>query len=355
MKNIFKSLMLSLLIVTVSCENDDKTSVTSPDAPVLLNPAVGEVYTLRPDNAENLAATFVWNHAEYGVQTAVNYSVEFAEAGTNFATVIDGGSPFDNQKFKSYTVAQLNQIATDAGTTPFADEDIEVRIKAWLGSDESTVVYSAPVTIKINRFTNELPKLAVPGNHQGWSPASAPLIASSGYGKTDFEGYMQLDGGFKILSPKADGTFDWGTQDWGDDGSFSGMLKDGDGEVNIEVVAGYYRLQADTEELTYKATAMNWGIVGSATPGGWDNSTPLVYNPDTKLLEATVTLVAGEYKFRANNGWDVNLGAYEAGKEGAGETMSYGGANIALGAGGSYKVVLDLRDPRNYKYSVTPN
>lgn len=223
--------MLSLLIITASCENDDKTSVTSPNAPVLINPANAEVFTLRPENADELGVTFVWNHAEYGVQTAVNYSVEFAVAGTDFASVIDGGSPFDNQKFKSFTVAELNQIATDAGTTPFTNEDLEVRIKSWLGANEEMVSYSAPITITVNRFTNELPKLAVPGNHQGWTPSAAdvPKIAASGYGKTDFEGYMFLDGGFKILAPKPDGTFDWGTQDWGDDGSFSGMLKDGAG------------------------------------------------------------------------------------------------------------------------------
>lgn len=356
MKNILKTLLLSFVLINVSCENEDKTTISAGgDGAELLNPSNGTVFSLRPDKADDLATTFVWNHADYGVQTGVNYTVEFAADGTDFANPIDGGSPFNNQKFKSYTVSELNQIATDLGLIPFANGDVQVRIKSWLGDNIEMVNYSNIVTLTLNRFTNELPKLAVPGNHQGWSPTAAdvPKIASSGYGKTDFEGYLFLDGEFKLLSPKPDGTFDWGTQDWGDDGNFSGILKDGAGEVNIVATAGYYRLKADTALLTYNAAPMNWGLIGSATPGGWDNSTPLTYNPATKKLEGVFVLVPGEYKFRANNNWDVNLGGFQADKPGTGDMMSYGGANIVLTAGGTYKVVLDLSNPRDYKYSVT--
>ena len=104
---------------------------------------------------------------------------------------------------------------------------------------------------------------------------------SSGFGETDYEGYVWLDGGFKFVGPNAAGAFAWGNTDWGDDGSFSGVLAES-GESDITAAAGYYRVNANTTTLLYTIVPTNWGIVGAATPGGWDNSTALTYNPSTK-------------------------------------------------------------------------
>ena len=225
------------------------------------------------------------------------------------------------------------------------------------------VAYSNVITITITPYTTDLPKIAVPGNHQGWSPPTAPLMASSGFGQTNFEGYISLDGEFKFLRPKADGTFDWDgdSADWGDDGTFSGVLLN-TGETNCTATAGYYWVKANTATLTYSITPITtWGIIGSATPGGWDSSTPMTYNPTTKKWSIVVTLVDGEYKFRSNNIWDAgsvqyNLGGFQADKVGddyAGESMSYGGANLVVTAG-TYLVELDLSNPRAYTYTLTP-
>lgn len=345
--------MLSLLIITVSCENDDKTSVTSPNAPVLLNPANGDKFSLRPEKSTDLATTFVWNHAEYGVQTAVNYSVEFALAGTDFAVVIDGGSPFDNQKFKAYTVAELNQISTAAGLTPFADGDLDVRIKAWLGANVEMVSYSEPLTITINGFTDQLPTLAVPGNHQGWSPPTAPRIASSAFGETDYEGYIWLDGEFKFVGPDAEGVYDWNKgPDYGDDGSFSNILAE-QNESNITVTPGYYWVKADTGLLTYSVTKTDWGVTGSATPNGWpDNGIQdhnMVYDATSKTWTATLALSVGELKFRANDAWLINYGD----AEGDGVLDFNNGTNIQVTAAGTYIIKLNLSDPRNYTYTLS--
>ena len=52
------------------------------------------------------------------------------------------------------------------------------------------------------------------------------------------------------------------------------------------------------------------GIIGDATPNGWDASTPMVQDPvDTNVWTLEVELFAGEAKFRADDSWDVNWGA----------------------------------------------
>ena len=299
MKKILKLSTLALLLIAgVSCENDDQKMASPSGGPELLTPLDGSSYVLDPAAGTNEVTTLVWNHADYSVQTEVNYDVEVALAGTDFATTVAGGST--TNRFVVWSHEALNTVALEAGLTPYTAGDLEVRIKSSLGSNAEMVAYSNVITITITPYTTDLPKIAVPGNHQGWSPPTAPLMASSGFGQTNFEGYISLDGEFKFLRPKADGTFDWDgdSADWGDDGTFSGVLLN-TGETNCTATAGYYWVKANTATLTYSITPITtWGIIGSATPGGWDSSTPMTYNPTTKKWSIVVTLFEGEYKFR---------------------------------------------------------
>jgi hypothetical protein len=57
-------------------------------------------------------------------------------------------------------------------------------------------------------------------------------------------------------------------------------------------------------------------------------------------------MTAGEFKFRANNAWTINLGGDPA-------SMNYDGSNLSVDAGGDYLVELDLSNPRVYTYTLT--
>jgi starch-binding outer membrane protein SusE/F len=57
-------------------------------------------------------------------------------------------------------------------------------------------------------------------------------------------------------------------------------------------------------------------------------------------------LSAKSMKFRANNGWDINLGGNLSG-------LTYGGDNISISEAGNYKIVLDLSNPLKYKATIT--
>lgn len=83
---------------------------------------------------------------------------------------------------------------------------------------------------------------------------------------------------------------------------------------NIPIAqAGKYEIRFDSLTGEYNFTELvefeSIGIIGDATPGGWDNETTMTKsstNPD--LWRLVVTLVDGEVKFRANNDWAVNWG-----------------------------------------------
>lgn len=351
MKNLLKIGALAILfIANVSCENDDQTIINPSGGPELLTPLTGSAYVLNPATASAEVTTLVWNHADYGVQTEINYEVEFSLADTEFAVITSGG--LTNNRFITFTHESLNAIALSAGLTPYTAGDLNLRIKSSLGTNEDVIAYSNVVTITVTPYTTDLPKLAVPGNHQGWSDAnnfeSAPRIAASGFGETDYEGYMWLDGEFKFLAPNG-ATFAWGNTDYGDNGDFSGILVE-TGESNCSAIAGFYRVRANTTDLTYTTTAVSWGIIGSATPTGWDSDTDLTYNPTTKKLEiASIALVPGAFKFRGNNAWS---NGFDLGTVNADGFLVDGGDLTFSGAAGNYKVILDLSNPRRYTYEL---
>lgn len=72
------------------------------------------------------------------------------------------------------------------------------------------------------------------------------------------------------------------------------------------------------------------GLIGDATPGGWDDDTDMVQDAvDTSLWTLDITLIAGEAKFRANDAWDLNWGEVDF----PSGTGIEGGANIPVFAG----------------------
>jgi hypothetical protein len=332
-----------------ACSDDDNLIIASAQGgPELVTPASGTALILDANNEQNVATTLVWNDADYDAQTSINYDVEIALGGTDFATPIVGGST--NERFLSWTHLQLNEKAIEAGLNPFVAGDLDIRVTSSIGTQDAQQQVSAILTLNVTPYTTSLPKIAVPGSHQGWDPATAPRLASSEFGASDYEGYIWLDAEYKFLAPDAAGNFAWGNTDWGDDGSFSGILVE-EGESNVQTSPGYYYLQVDTENLTYStAEYTNWGLIGSGTPTGWDSDNDMTYDPATQTFSVTLDLTADEIKFRANDGWDWNYG--DTGADGA---LDNGGDNIVVPAAGNYTVVLDFSNPRAYAYTLTLN
>lgn len=182
--------------------------------------------------------------------------------------------------------------------------------------------------------------LYVPGGYQGWSPGSAPTVYTRNL-DFKYEGYVYFKEPteFKFTSQN-----NWDGTNYGDGGN--GTLSTDGGNLKVDKV-GVYKINVDLSKApyTYSLIETNWGLIGSATPGGWDNSTPMMYNPDTKVWTVITTLTADEFKFRANDGWDINLG-------GDMQNLSYGGDNIKVTEPGTYLITLDLSNPAVYKATV---
>ncbi|WP_281615573.1 SusF/SusE family outer membrane protein [Flammeovirga sp. SubArs3] len=78
-----------------------------------------------------------------------------------------------------------------------------------------------------------------------------------------------------------------------------------------------------------------WGLIGSATPDGWDADQDLLYDAEGENYFITLDLVVGDIKFRKDDAWDVNLGGTE-------ESLVHNGDNIAVAEAGNYTITLTV-------------
>ena len=108
--------------------------------------------------------------------------------------------------------------------------------------------------------------------------------------------------------------------------------------------SGWYKLDADTKALTYLNDPYMIGLIGDATPNGWNSpDSKMDYDAQTESWVITITLVDGSVKFRKNDGWNggINLGI------GTGHSISNlfndsSSSNIPISAG-NYTVRLYIK------------
>ena len=154
------------------------------------------------------------------------------------------------------------------------------------------------VTLDMNNLTYSVgkPILYMAGDANGWNQID---ILNSDDG-VHFTGYMYLNqNGFKFCTqPNWDGT------NYG--GAFFGQESD---NIMMTQEAGFYQVDVDLSAKTYTLTPFTIGIIGNATPTGWDGDTNMTYNPEERCWELKdVTLTDGEMKFRHTNDWSLSWG-----------------------------------------------
>ena len=143
-----------------------------------------------------------------------------------------------------------------------------------------------------------VPELYMKGDANGWDGYDY-LAGDDG---VHFTGFMYLNqNGFKFTTAP-----DWSGTGYGENFSTAPDA----GNIVMTEPAGYYKVEVDLFEKTYKLTPItSIGIIGAATPGGWDAETPLTYNKTERCWEVQdIKLKAGDCKFRANNAWAMQWG-----------------------------------------------
>jgi hypothetical protein len=194
----------------------------------------------------------------------------------------------------------------------------------------------------------EYPVIYVPGGYQAasgysegdWAPDAAPNLASVN-SDNNYEGYIwfaDANSEYKFTEGP-----NWDVN-WGDDNA-DGTLE-ANGANLIAPETGMYKINVNLNDMMYTSVKTDWGLIGDATAGGWDNSTPMEFDAERKVWTVIAELSSGTFKFRANDGWDINLGDNDA--DGI---LDYDEANIPVDEPGKYKIELFLGAP-DYTYTI---
>lgn len=356
MRSIFKlfQLIVTPVIFLAACNKEKDLPFYQAATPSLLNASVSTIAPARIDSNKSVL-TLTWtypNHATSDPNT-VKYIIELDSAGKSFT------SPFTKvvtgSLSTSFLAKELNNFFLAKGYAPAVAADLQVRVtSSYANNNERTT--SNVIGIKYTPYSIRtivnyaFPKaLRVAGNFQNWAPATGPLLVdttASGTTGTKYEGYINFNDPspeFKFV--KGD---DWSAGDIG--GAGDSLLASGGSNLTLPK-AGVYRIKVNTSTLVWSYDSIStWGIIGDATPNGWNSSTPMTLNTDG-TYSVTTALTTGALKFRANNDWAINFGDNTA-NGGPDNVPDYGGSDIAITAAGNYTITLDLSKAGNYYYTI---
>lgn len=319
---------IGLLGILSGCEKDETkvTMLDEPNPPVLVS---------IPDNlilnrsAANDTVEFTGIPVDPGFEASATYSLETCEAGTNFADplVLYSGSKADVIKFK---VSELNELLLKK-----FDGDVQTqadfRLTALLTVDAGT---GAPGTGS-NPFLYPSESKTATVSPYGL-PRLDLIVEGSPVGKIEsaagngvYTGLVKLDKTkpFTFLDPEANISY-------GKNAAGNALEINGSGITSDK--SGWYQVSADVNAMTYALSAYMIGVVGSATPNGWNApDIKMDYIAKRGVWVVTTDLIVGEIKFRKNDGWAWNIG-------GSLNNLTQGGNNIPITQAGNYTITLTI-------------
>ena len=235
---------------------------------------------------------------------------------------------YEGSKFESnnWDVINTGVMGCEKDGSEDASGTIYYTGDSW-GTPQTMVIAGAGtwiVTLDMNNLSYSVgkPILYMAGDANGW--ATNDYLA--GEDGVHFTGFMFLNqNGFKFCTqPEWKGT------------NYGANFDTAPNAANITMTeeAGYYKVDVDLGSKSYVLTPITTiGIIGSASPKGWDSDVDMTYvpyNAETKELGyweiKDVTFTSGEIKFRANDDWAINWG-------GDTNALTQGGDNISVEAG----------------------
>jgi hypothetical protein len=330
MKKIISIFFTLILFASfIACEKDEPNVVmeSNPTAPTI--ESLPDLTLLRAHGADTLI--FKGTAVNPGFVASANYYLEACATGNNFKDSIFILKDVQDTAIK-ITVGDLNEILKKSFPSD-AVSTIDFRIRSVMvvvagsgqpGTGTDLFEYiSETKTAEVTLYG--LPRLDLIG-----SGITQKIESALGDGK--YTGFVKLDASMPFTLTNPDTNTNYG---------LNGSTFAVDGTTGLSVAtSGWYRLTVDINALTYTIDKYMIGLVGSATPNGWNSpDQKMDYDSQTGTWNITITLITGEFKFRLNDGWAWNLG-YNTAHDG----LVHNGANIPVTAG-NYTISLTITKP----------
>ena len=356
--------MAAALGMIAGCQKPEMVQIAAPEdvvAPVL--EAVEGPIAITPSNMVDGKVAFTWSLADFGVLTQVNYSLEAATAANPSAKVtitsgitadadaLAAGELTSEVAYEALNAILFNDLKLNDGVA----EDVLFTVGAKVG--EYAPVYSNSITVscKVTAAEKQYPKLTVAGSYayNSWTPGKGQYVYDFEGLDTKYSGVIDFGEDVSALNFKFVGE-SWGTNEFSvpsgaeqtPEAAELALVAGGGDNIAAYTTYRYYSLTLDkaTPKVIKNFGFNSLGVIGDATPTGWDADTDMQFNPEKQRFYVDITLVDGTIKFRADDGWDVNWGGAEG-------VLASGADNIPVSAG-DYRIYVNLNDPANPTYEL---
>jgi starch-binding outer membrane protein SusE/F len=350
MKKYIYNLMAActVLLLCASCsEDEDLTTLAKVGFSAPLQATPDEV-VLSTANKYQTVTSISWDDVEFPVDAPVTYQLVF-----DVATDTIGTTAWENAiriqvgedvLSRSFLGSELNNMAISLGLPMDVPGEMVVKAEATMDRTVTSKVLVLTVTPFVEVITTT--QIFAVGPFQGSDPATgAPLNAIDNGVFSGIVSFPAGQLGFRLTTgPNWD-------QFYGNDDN--GNFTEG-GNNNIAVPsAGTYMITVNLITMSYTAEPYSFGVVGTATAGGWDVDTDMTFDHVNQRWTFTGNLVPGALKFRLNDGWTVNYGMNNS-TEGIAYLDNQGAHTIA--EAGNYTVTFKVDpDPATAVYTVTLN
>jgi len=257
-------------------------------------------------NENNKALTLEWKINADHLGSSINYTIEAAARGTQFADPVVLGST--DRISVSLSVKEFNKKIRKVIGTGKASM-VDLRIRAERNNTKETV-YSDAMALEVTPYQplidyDDSRSMRIPGNFQNWVLSVAPKIVTSGKAG-EYEGYINFTTPYpQFLMIKSATNWDIKAtyQNIGDNKiGFGGTI------FSVSGGAGVYRMKANMVNNTWSCTKINsWGLTGTAVSADPNAEVTMIDDSETISWSITSNLAKGDFNFRANKNNDINL------------------------------------------------
>jgi hypothetical protein len=320
--------LLTFTALLVGCEKDDIV-VINEDFTTAVSLSSDNI-VLEESNEGMEALKVTWTQPEFGYSAAAEYNVLFDLSTGDFSNpeTVSAGSSLE----KSFNTEDLNKVLLNLGAEPGTAAQLQVKVDIIMSKQYSRASDVSGLTATAYSGVLDLTTpwgVVGSATPNGWGDGPDTQFYKSEEAGIYVAYITMVEGEWKIRKDN-----DWAVNYGSSDG-----VNLVDGGDNIATTAGTYKITFDEINLTYKIETYSWGLVGSATPNGWDGPDfPLDYDSCSDTWRAVVKLNDGEWKIRQNNDWAVNLGS-----DGADGNLQAGGGNIPVTLG-YYQIIVDFNN-----------
>ncbi len=348
-----KQLTLYILVLLfVACKKEGGTPAVSGIKPAVLYSSTTEL-VLKSTDRKAVALQLVWDEAilasdEPMAQSALKNKIEIA-ADPSFSAVTKSIEQVASSL--SYTHEQLNNLVTGMGFLPDEKNVFYVRIASRLGTNTDWL-YSNVIALNVTAYqpVEDAAYLYLSNKEFTQFPWKLCSRKEDGF----YDGFVRLDQWYNFYLTNAESAsapIIYGSYPL--DGSQYILYSGADRWNCWTSKGGYLYLTADVNKLAWKETSVE-SLTVTGDFNGWSaTATPMVYDQTTKVWKATITTTAAEQwgiKVLINGSWTWFFGA----AEGDGNCALYtaDGTGFAYNKIGTHTLILDLSDPKEFKYHV---